>query len=194
MQGRTVTILAGCALAQGMPAAAQEAAAAATSPARGTIVLARDTPVVLLATSEVRSDHVAAGTLFKLRVQQPISVGGAVIVPVGTPAFGQVVSAEGSGGLGKSGTMDVKLRYIQLGDARIPLEGEKAAKGTGAGSAGMAVLFVGVTGLFHRGNNAKIKAGELLSGFVAQDVTLDLAAAPIRLVEAAAQTPRATAP
>lgn len=172
-----------CVLLHPVLAAAQGGAVA---PVTDTVVLLRDTPVVLLAPSEVRSDKAAAGTLFKLRVQQPISVGGDVVVPVGTTAFGQVVSAQGSGGLGKNGTMDVKLRYIQLGDARIPIEGEKAAKGVGAGSAAMAVLFVGVTGLFHRGNNAKIKAGELLSGFVSEDVTLDLSATPARRVDATA--------
>lgn len=171
------------ALTQPILAFAQDAAPVA---AHGTVVLPRDTPVVLLATSEIRSDKAAAGTLFKLRVQQPIRAGGGIVVPIGTAAFGQVVSAEGSGGLGKNGAMDVKLRYIQLGDARIPIDGEKAARGVGAGSAGMAVLFVGVAGLFHRGNNAKIKAGELLSGFVSEDVTLDVAANPVRRVDALA--------
>lgn len=169
--------LALCALVQPFGVAAQQGPAPVTvSPARTIVVLPRDTPVVLLATSEVRSDKVSPGTPFKLRVQQPISAGGEVVIPVGTPAFGEVVTAEGSGVLGKSGTMDVKLRYIQLGEIRIPIEGGTSAKGSGAGSAGMAVVFVGVTGLFHRGNNAKIKAGELLSGFVSEDVTLDLAA------------------
>lgn len=159
------------------PACARPDAAAQSG---RTVVLPRDTPVVLLAPSEVRSDKVAAGTLFKLRVQQAIRVGGDVVVPVGTPAFGEVVAAASSGGLGKNGTMDVKLRYIQFGDVRIPIEGGQTAKGTGAGSAGIAVVFVGVAGLFHRGNNATIKAGELLTGFVAQDVALDFVATPVR--------------
>lgn len=68
--------------------------------------------------------------------------------------------------------MTAKLLSIRLGSTEIPLEGDMSAKGTGAGSAGVAVLFTGVVGLFHRGNNAKIKAGELLVGYVAHDVTL----------------------
>jgi hypothetical protein len=165
---------------------AQAAAASLPSPvpltnanqraAVGSIVLAKNTPVELMAPTEVSTADATAGTIFKLRVNRAIQVNGATVVPVGTPAFGQVVSAIDSGGLGKSGRMTAKLLNIRLGSTEIPLEGETSAKGTGAGSAGVAVLFTGVIGLFHRGNNAKIKAGELLVGYVAQDVTLPTSA------------------
>ena len=46
--------------------------------------------------------------------------------------------------------------------------------------------------LFHRGNNAKIKAGEILAGFVSKDVALDLSGATPKL--AAETTPPAAAP
>ena len=93
-------------------------------------------------------------------------------MPVGTPAFGQVVTATDSGGLGKSGRMTTKLVAIRLDRTEIPLEGETSERGTGAGSAGVALLFTGVVGLFHRGNNAKIKAGEILTGYVARDTAV----------------------
>ena len=35
-----------------------------------------------------------------------------------------------------------------------------------------AIVLSGLVGLFHRGNNAKIKAGEIITGFVAEDVML----------------------
>ncbi len=150
-----------------------------------TIVLPRDTPIELMAPTEVSTASATAGQMFKLRVNKAVVVGGRTIVPVGTPAFGQVTAARDSGGLGKSGRMSAKLLHIQLGDATIPLEGEMSAKGTGAGSAGVAILFTGWAGFFHRGNNAKIKAGEILAGFVGEDVTLDLSGATPRRVTAA---------
>lgn len=155
------------------------------------VTIGRDTPVSLMAISEVSTAKASAGTRFKMRVNEAIIVGGVVVVPVGTPAIGEVLTAKDSGGLGKSGAMTAKLLHISLGEAEIPLEGDKTAKGTGAGSAGVAVIFAGALGLFHRGNNAKIKAGELLSGFVSEDVTLDLDAKPIKRVkvEAAQVTP-----
>ncbi len=166
-------------------AQAQDAVPASTTPAPpivNHITLTRDTPVSLMAINEVSTANVSPGTRFKLRVHQPIIVDGATIIPVGTLAYGEVVTATGSGGLGKSGTMTARLLHIQLGNAEIPLEGDTSAKGTGAGSAGIAVIFAGVSGLFHRGNNAKIKAGELLNGFVREDVVLNLDASPVTRV------------
>ncbi|CAN5687360.1 hypothetical protein BH11PSE6_BH11PSE6_25390 [soil metagenome] len=160
-----------------------------------TATLAQDTPVELMAPTEVSTARATAGTVFKLRVNRAIEVDGRVIIPIGTTAFGRVVNATDSGGLGKSGRMTARLMHIQLGEAEIPLEGELSAKGTGAGSAGVAILFTGWAGFFHRGNNAKIKAGEILTGFIAQDVTLDLSTPVARRSDAAGAilTPAATA-
>jgi hypothetical protein len=138
------------------------------------LTVLQDTPVELLAPSEVSTADAAPGLIFKLRVNKPVVVDGVVVIPVGTPAFGQVVSAMDSGGLGKSGRMTARLLAIRLGATEIPLEGEMSARGTGAGSAGVAVLFTGLVGLFHRGNNAKIKAGEILAGFVAKDTPVPM--------------------
>lgn len=144
------------------------------------VVIPQDTPVELLAPSEVSTATATAGLVFKLRVNKPIEVDGKVVVPIGTPAFGQVVSATDSGGLGKSGRMTAKLLSIRLNGTEIPLQGDVSAKGTGAGSAGVAVLFTGVAGLFHRGNNAKIKAGEIIAGYVAADTVVALPPAASR--------------
>ncbi len=161
---------------------ASPASTASATAEQAPVLIRRDTPVVLMAISEVSTATAAAGTRIKLRVQQPLSIDGRIIVPVGTPAFGTVLAAEDSGGLGKSGRMTARLQHIRLGDAEIPLDGDVSAKGTGAGSAGVAVIFTGVVGLFHRGNNAKIKAGEILSAFVSEDVLLDLTSNPIKRV------------
>jgi hypothetical protein len=150
-----------------------------------TVVLKGDTPVELIAPAEVSTATAKPGTVFKLQVNRAIEIDGRKIIPVGTPAFGEVTAAKDSGGLGKSGKMTARLLRIQLGDAEIPIEGELSAKGTGAGSAGVAVLLTGVAGLFHRGNNAKIKAGEILTGFVAEDVVLEMSPRPRRVAIAA---------
>lgn len=139
-----------------------------------TVLVPQDTPIELMAPTEVSTATATAGTLFRLRVNKAVVIDGRTVIPVGTLAFGKVLAAIDSGGLGRSGQMSAKLMHVQLGDAEIPVEGETSAKGQGAGSAGVAVLFGGVVGLFHRGNNAKIKAGEILSGFVARDTLIDL--------------------
>lgn len=147
----------------------------------GRVLLPRDTPVVLMATREIRSDAVVAGTVFPLRVDRPVRIGTLIVVPVGTPAFGEVVAAKGSRTLGRNGALAVRLSYIQLGDARIALSGDLAARGRSVSPA-LTVRVAGPVGLFHPGNNARVKAGDLLTGVVAEDVTLDLATDPIRRI------------
>lgn len=148
--------------------------AAAPAPAPTIVRVKRDTPVELMAVNEVSTASVTPGTVFKLRLNRAIAIDGRTVIPVGTPAFGEVTAAQGAGALGHAGTMSARLVRIQFGDASIPIEGQIGEQGTGAGSAGVAILFTGVVGLFHRGNNAKIKAGEIVAGFVSDDVALDL--------------------
>jgi hypothetical protein len=196
---KSKAFVAACALvsapvsAESVESVPAEGSAAAPVPLPVTpTLLKRDTPVELMATKEISTADASPGTRFKLRVNHPILAAEKIVVPAGAWAFGEVVTAEDSGGLGKSGRMTARLLYLQLGDAQVPLEGQTSAKGTGAGSAGVAVLFTGVVGLFHRGNNAKIKAGELLNGFVSEDIWLDLAANPIQRVAAPAPVPSVT--
>ena len=165
---------------------ADEVPALAASSANPTIVIRHDTPVELMATAEVSTATATAGTVFKMRVNRAITLDGKTIIPVGTPAFGEVTAATESASLGESGTMAARLVRIQFGDVAIPIEGKVDAEGAGAGSVAMAVLTSGLMGLFHRGNNAKIKAGEILSGFVSEDVTIDLLPTPHRAVPIAA--------
>lgn len=178
---------------------------AATQPAPATVqvvpsdtphsilTLRKDTPVELMATSEISTATAMAGTKFKLRLNKPIEIEGGQTIPVGTWAHGEVTGAKSAGGLGKSGVMTTRLSHLQFGDAAIPLDGETSAKGTGAGSAGVAVVLSGVIGLFHRGNNAKIKAGEIISAFVAEDVAIDFSGTTPRRAEAGAAPAGATA-
>lgn len=160
---------------------------AAAPPAIATRTIPHDTPVELMATVEVSTANVVAGTRFKLRVNRPIDIDGRTVVPVGAWAYGEVLSADESGSLGKSGRMTARLLYLQLGDVQIPMEGDVSEKGRGAGSAVGAVLLGGWIGLFHRGNNAKIKAGETVMGFISQDATLDVSGPVAKLVSLGAK-------
>lgn len=141
-------------------------------------LLPRDTPVELMAVTEVRTDKVSPGTQFRLRLNKPVMLGSAVIVPVGATAYGEVVASSAAGGLGQTGKLQARLLYLEHQGLRIPLEGEVSAKGQGGGSAAVATILAGPVGLFHRGNNAKIKGGEIIVAFVAQDVPLTNAVKP----------------
>jgi hypothetical protein len=146
-----------------------------TEPAKTvrTVKLKQDTPVELITPSEIRSDRSAIGARFRLRVNKPIQVDNQIIVPVGATAWGEVTQAEGAGIAGKKGALSARLLYIELGSVQIPIEGNVSSQGRGLSPA---VLLSGVYALFAAGNNGKIKAGEIITAFIAQDFDYTLPA------------------
>lgn len=135
------------------------------------ILLPRDTPVHLMVTQEVTTKTHSVGHRFKLRVNEAVEVDGVAIIPVGAIAWGQVTSAKGSGNLGKSGRLEAELLYVEVGDRRIAIDGQASDKGnSGTAETVMGVIGLGIFGLFAKGNNAKIKAGQKMTAFTVEDV------------------------
>lgn len=151
------------------PAVAEPTAVLAV-PVLPPLLLRRDTPVHFMVVNEVTTKTHRTGHRFKLRVDKPVIVDDVVVIAVGATAWGEVTAATGSGNVGKSGKLEAKLLYIESHGLQIPITGSNAAKGAGGGGeTALGVLALGPLGLFAKGNNAKIKAGELMTGFVEQD-------------------------
>lgn len=149
---------------------AGEASAAAAAPP---LLLRRDTPIHFMVVNEVTTKTHLAGHRFKLRVDKPVIIDGVVVIPVGATAWGEVVAAKSSGNVGKSGKLEAKLLYVESRGMQIPISGTNMAKGAGGGGeTALGILALGPLGLFAKGNNAKIKAGELMTGFVEQDTEI----------------------
>lgn len=138
----------------------------------------RDTPIHLMVVSEVTTKTHSVGHRFRLRVDQPVVIDGATVIPVGATAWGQVTSATSSGNVGKSGTLSAELLYVEAGDTRIAIDGQTASKGkSGTGEVVMGVIGLGLLGLLAKGNNAKIKAGEKMTAFTIEDTSVPHVAA-----------------
>lgn len=145
------------------------------------LVLKHDTPIHFMVISEVTTKTHKAGHRFRLRVDKPVLVDGVTVLPVGAIAWGEVTEARTSGNAGKSGSLEARLVYVEHNGFRIPISGSNSAKGAGGGGeTALGILALGPLGLFAKGNNAKIKAGELMTGFVEQDTEIPrpLSAAP----------------
>lgn len=150
------------ALAQSiLPAAPVEVAA----PAQVQAVPA-GTPIRVMVLTEVSSSTAKPGYRFKLRVDEPVFVDGKPIVPVGTIAWGEIVSTEHNGAVGKAGKLTARLLYLDLPQGHQPIRGEVADKGDG-NSAGvvLAVVGFGIFGLLTGGDSARLKAGDLLTAY-----------------------------
>lgn len=154
-------------------AAPGSAPAMAAEPAVSPLVLKRDTPIHFMVISEVTTKTHTPGHRFRLRVDKPVFVDGVLALPVGTIAWGEVLAAKKSGNAGKSGSLEARLLYVDVNGYRVPISGNNTAKGAGGGAETvLGVLALGPLGLLAKGNNAKIKAGELMTGFVEQDTEI----------------------
>ena len=143
------------------------------APAPAPMVIPRDTPVRLMVLNEVSTKDHEPGHRFRLRVHEAVVVDGRELVPVGATAWGVLTDAEKSGNVGKRGKLEATLSHIDLDGREIPLEGGTSADGaSGKGETILGVLAMGPLGLFAKGNNAKIKAGEMMTAFVSEDVVL----------------------
>jgi len=184
-RGQEMALISGAAMAVLLSGAAQsgaivEAAAApnsapamAAEPAVSPLVLKRDTPIHFMVISEVTTKTHTPGHRFRLRVDKPVFVDGVLALPVGTIAWGEVLAAKKSGNAGKSGSLEARLLYVDVNGYRVPISGSNTAKGAGGGAeTALGVLALGPLGLLAKGNNAKIKAGELMTGFVEQDTEI----------------------
>lgn len=132
-----------------------------------------DTPVHLMTLTEVSTKTDTEGRRFKLRVNEDVVVAGKTVIAKGSLAWGEVTSAESSGNLGKGGRLTARLLYVDVNGQKVPIEGDTSAKGrTATAETVVGVLSLGLLGLFAKGNNAKIKAGEKITAFVAEDFEL----------------------
>ncbi len=137
------------------------------------IILPKDTPVHLMVVNEVTTKTHQAGHRFKLRVNKSVMLNGQIILPVGATAWGEVTAADDSGNIGKSGELAANLLYVEVNETRYPISGGTTSKGqSGTAETILGVLALGPFGLFAKGNNAKIKAGELMTAFTSKDMVV----------------------
>ena len=118
--------------------------------------------VRLMVMREVDSSAAEEGDVVRLAVDAATSFNGRPI-PVGTPAFGVVERASGSGAALRRGKLEVRLTHLMLGAERIELAGALRDRGEGGKADDAAkVLLAPMYILFARGNVAKLKAGEIV--------------------------------
>ena len=124
------------------------------------------TPVRLMVMKEVTTRYAKIGDRFRLRVDEAATIGGTAI-PVGSTAWGEVTSVSGTNVGGKSGKLAARLLYIELPSGRLPLVGTSDASGD-SNNAGvlLGMLVWGPLALLNHGDNGKLKAGQILIGYV----------------------------
>jgi len=134
-------------------------------------------PLKLSEPLTTKNKAVRVSQRFRLETAEDIKVDGQVVIPVGSPAMGEVTDVRNKGMWGKSGHINARLLYVQVNGRQIRLSGTFDDKGvTGTAGVVAAIAFIPVAGFFTTGTSADLPIGAGVKGFVDEDVPLAFAA------------------
>jgi hypothetical protein len=129
------------------------------------LFLPANTEVVLSVNNDVttKGGSIEEGSMFSLTVTSDVRLGNYIVIPKGSRGIGEITWKTGKGAFGKSGKMEVELRYVEVGGQRIPIEGKYRQEGEGNTVATVGgVILVGVFAGFITGKSARIPRGREL--------------------------------
>ena len=138
------------------PAAAAPAAAPAPAPVKKTVTVPSGTPINVRLTQDIDADASKAGQLFTSVVDDPVMLGGNIVIPRGAQAMVQAVKVEQSGKMKGSDKVSLKLNGIKFGGnvyqvttAYVETQGKGEGKKTArkvAGGTGLGAIVGGIAG------------------------------------------------
>ena len=166
---------------------AQTIISAAPSPIAATVtnnaILRTGTEVPLRLSEELTTQgkKLRVGQRFRLETAAPVMVQGTTVIPVGSPAVGEITDVRNKGMWGKSGHLGARVLYVTVNGRQIRLSGAFDDKGVagGVGAVAVSVILIPVAGFFMTGTSARVPAGTSVKGFVDEDVQLAIAAAAL---------------
>ena len=138
------------------PSKAQTAASpmAVIQPATTGTVLRTGTAVALKTREALttKGKKLKPGTRIQLEVAEPVTLNGAIVIPVGSPAVGEVTDVRNKGMWGKSGRINARVLYATVNGRQIRLTGAFDDKGTtGTGGVVASAILIPVAGFFVTG-------------------------------------------
>lgn len=149
----------------------------------GNAVLRVGTEVPLRLSEELttKGKTLRVGSRFHLEVAEQVVVNGVTVIPVGSPAVGEITDVHNKGMWGKSGKLTARVLYVIANGRQIRLSGGFDDKGVAGGVGAVAVssLVFLPAGFFMTGTSAKVPAGTIVKSFIDEDVPLNIAATPM---------------
>ena len=151
-------------------------------------VLRTGTEVPLRLSEELTTQgkKLRVGQRFRLETAEPVIVQGVTVIPVGSPAVGEVTDVRNKGMWGKSGQLGARVLYVTVNGRQIRLSGAFDDKGVagGIGAAAVSAIVFLPAGFFMTGTSARVPLGTAVKAFIDEDVPLALATAnplPLKL-------------
>jgi hypothetical protein len=159
------------------------------------VVLREGTEIRVSNRVSLTSKKAVTGDPVDFVVDQAVSVGGVVIIPAGTPAYGQVSNAERNGHLGQSGKLDLTVNYVRIGDEKVRVRGARASSGnSGTGATIATTVLLGPLGLLVHGKSANVPAGTQMTVYLEQDLPVIVDGAVAAVAPAMIHVPATTQP
>jgi hypothetical protein len=165
-------------LAQIAPSASPPLAIAAPVTANAVLRSGTELPLRLLEELTTKGKRLRVGNRFRLETSEPLLVNGVTVIPIGSPAVGEITEVRNKGMWGKSGHLTARLLYVTVNGRQIRLSGGFDDKGTAGGVGAVAVSAVVFlpAGFFMTGTSAKIPQGTVVKAFIDEDVPLAIPA------------------
>lgn len=189
-----------------VPAAIAAPAPIAVAPVSTAVLrVGTEVPLRLLSTLTTKGKNLRVGQRFQLETSEPVMVQGVTVIPVGSPAVGEITDVRNKGMWGKSGHLGARILYVTVNGRQIRLSGSFDDKGVagGVGAVAVSAIVFLPAGFFMTGTSAIVPAGTTMKAFVDEDVPLALAAAatpplavsvPVPVTVPATPAPLLTAP
>lgn len=163
----------------------QPAPALVTSPIQAPVTtnavlrVGTEVPLRLLEELTTKGKKLRVGQRFRMETSEPVMMQGAVVIPVGSPAVGEITDVRNKGMWGKSGHLGARVLYVTVNGRQIRLSGAFDDKGTagGVGAVAVSAIVFLPAGFFMTGTSAKVPVNTIIKGFVDEDVPLALQAA-----------------
>ena len=164
------------------------------APATTNAVLRVGTEIPLRLVEELttKGKKLRVGQRFHLETSEPVIVQGVTVIPVGSPAVGEITDVRNKGMWGKSGHLGARILYVTVNGRQIRLSGAFDDKGVagGVGAALVSGIVFLPAGFFMTGTSALVPAGSIAKSFVDEDVPLAMpVAAQAPLVVSAPAAP-----
>jgi hypothetical protein len=115
----------------------------------------------------ISSNTATLGQLVALRTVQPISAGGAVVIPAGTPGVGEVIDVRRKALGGVPGLLVVASRHLDLNGQQVRLEGMIVGASGQGFDVGTASAFMGAGAAFIPGRDFEVPAGSRATARIA---------------------------
>ena len=186
---------------EGVPVSASSPLPVAAPPPAGNAILRTGTEVPLRLEEELttKGKQLRVGQRFHLTTTEPVLVNGVNVIPIGTPAEGEITDVRNKGMWGKSGHLAARLLYMTVAGRQIRLSGNFDDKGVagGWGAAAVSAFVFLPAGFFMTGTSAKVPAGTVVKSFVDEDVPLAMPAVaqgPLQVPASAAAPAAPSAP